>query len=119
MRQAFKNPVYLNASDAAARGIQQGDIVEVESATGKLLRIASLTETIMPGVVGLPHGSWPELNEETGFDENGAENTITTNLQDAGLYNSYHSTLVQVRKHADQTIPQADERPLVAPRGIE
>ena len=119
LRQAFKNPVYLNAQDAAARGIAQGDIVEVESATGKILRIASVTQTLMPGVVGLPHGSWPELNEETGFDENGAENTITTNLQDAGLYNSYHSTLVQVRRHADQSIPQADERPLVAPRGIE
>ncbi|NHM15698.1 molybdopterin-dependent oxidoreductase [Eggerthellaceae bacterium zg-887] len=119
LRQAFKNPVYLSAADAAERGIESGDIVEVESPTGKILRIASVVETLMPGCVGLPHGSWPEVNEEKGVDENGCENSVTVNYQAAGWYNSYHDTVVEVRKHDDQSVPMADERSLVAPAGIE
>ncbi|WP_350455112.1 molybdopterin dinucleotide binding domain-containing protein, partial [Slackia heliotrinireducens] len=119
LRQAFKNPVYMSSQDAAERGIEQGDIVEVSSETGKMIRIASVLETLMPGVVGIPHGSWPEMNEENGVDENGAENTITINVQSVGSYNSYHSTVVQVRKYEDQDGPQAEMRPLRMPEGIE
>ena len=119
LRQAFKNPVYLNASDAAERGIENGDVVEVASATGRILRIASVTETLVPGCVGLPHGSWPEMNEGTGIDENGCENTVTINYQSAGWYNSYHSTVVEVRAYEDQSVPQAEERELVAFQGVE
>ena len=118
LRQAFKNPVYLSSADAEARGIESGDVVEVESPTGTILRIASVVETLMPGCVGLPHGSWPEVNDG-GVDENGCENSVNINYQPAGWYESYHDTVVEVRKHADQSVPQAEERPLVTPRGIE
>lgn len=119
LRQAFKNPVYMNSQDAAERGIEQGDIVEVRSATGAMVRVASITETLMPGVIGLPHGSWPEVNETSGIDENGSENTVTTNVQSAGTYNSYHSTIVEVTKYEDQSIPYAEMRPLRTPNIIE
>ena len=119
LRQAFKNPVYLNATDAAERGIANGDVVEVASATGRILRIASVTETLVPGCVGLPHGAWAEMNEDDGVDENGCENTITQNFQPAGWYNSYHDTVVEVRKYEDQDVPMAEARVLVAPRGVE
>ena len=68
--------------------------------------------------MGLPHGSWPEVNDG-GVDENGCENSVNINYQPAGWYESYHDTVVEVRKHADQSVPQAEERPLVTPRGIE
>ena len=119
LRQAFKNPVYLNATDAAERGIANGDVVEVASATGRILRIASVTETLVPGCVGLPHGAWAEMNEDDGVDENGCENTVTQNFQPAGWYNSYHDTVVEVRKYEDQDVPMAEARALVAPRGVE
>lgn len=60
---------------------------------GKVLRQASVVETIMPGVLALPHGSWVDLDEETGIDRGGADNVlcgpITSNLSVAG-YNNYN-----------------------------
>ena len=54
----------MNPADAAELGIAQGDTVLATSKTGKILRPASLTETIMPGVVALPHGNWLDYDEK-------------------------------------------------------
>lgn len=77
LREAWPNPVYLNVTDAKALGIKQGDTVLIESELGKTLRPALLTETMKPGVVGLPHGAWAEYDEKTGIDKAGADNAIT------------------------------------------
>ena len=79
LREAWANPVFLNASDAKEKGIEEGDTVRVWTKYGEVLRKACCMENLMPGEVGIPHGSWVRLNEKTGIDEGGADNYLTGN----------------------------------------
>ena len=93
LREAAANPVFINASDAAEKGIQDGDTVLIYNEFGKILRNATVLESLMPGVIGLPHGSWVDIDEETGIDRGGADNVlcgpITSNSGVSG-YNNYN-----------------------------
>ena len=110
LREIAPNPVFLNASDAAAKGIQEGDFVKIWNKFGTVIRQASLTERTMPGCVGLPHGTWTRFNEE-GFDYSGSDNVIcapeTQLIQTSGYntnicnYEKYEGTL-----EPDYTWPQ-------------
>ncbi|PLR86752.1 dimethyl sulfoxide reductase subunit A [Bacillus canaveralius] len=77
LREAWPNPVYINKSDAKLKGIKDGDTVLLSSEFGKTLRPASLTETLMPGVIALPHGAWVEMDEKEEVDKAGADNMLT------------------------------------------
>ncbi|TDB94203.1 molybdopterin oxidoreductase family protein [Actinomadura sp. 7K534] len=46
----------LNPADAERLGISNGDSVRVTSRTGTVEAVAEPTDTVMPGVVSLPHG---------------------------------------------------------------
>jgi anaerobic selenocysteine-containing dehydrogenase len=46
----------LNPADAERLGLAAGDTVRVTSRTGTLEAVAEPTDTVMPGVVSLPHG---------------------------------------------------------------
>ena len=48
--------IKINAADAAARGIEQGDLVRAYNDHGYAVVKALVTEGIMPGVVSIPHG---------------------------------------------------------------
>lgn len=50
------NVLYMHPGDAEARGLADGDLVEVSSATGTVRLPVSLLDDLMPGVVALPHG---------------------------------------------------------------
>jgi anaerobic selenocysteine-containing dehydrogenase len=50
------NYLYLHPDDARGRGIADGQMVRVTSATGAVELPASLTDDMMPGSVALPHG---------------------------------------------------------------
>ncbi|WP_270295841.1 molybdopterin dinucleotide binding domain-containing protein [Eggerthella sinensis] len=93
LREAWPNPVFVNASDAAAKGIADGDTVRVYNAHGATLRTASVTEIIMPGCVGLPHGAWLDYDEDEGIDHAGTDNvlcgTVTSGMGTSG-YNNYN-----------------------------
>lgn len=56
IRQPDGNGVLLHPDDAAARGIADGDEVEVSSPTGSVRLPASLTDDVARGVVVVPHG---------------------------------------------------------------
>lgn len=68
----------IHPQDAAARGIADGDPVEVASRVGQIEVAAEVTEDIMPGVVSLPHGwghnrdglSWQTAAEHAGVSIN-------------------------------------------------
>lgn len=76
LREAWLNPVFLNRNDAEKRGIKDGDTVLLSNEYGKTLRPARLTEALMPGTIGLPHGAWVEMDEELGVDKAGADNML-------------------------------------------
>ena len=84
-----------------------------------MLRQASVLRTLMPGVVGIPHGSWPEIDPERGVSVNGCESIVTGSGVDAAIICGYNSTLVEIEKCADQDILADAERPVVMPVGIE
>ena len=50
--------IEINPRDAAQRGIQDGDPVEVYNEYGSYELWALVTETIKPGVVCVDHGWW-------------------------------------------------------------
>ncbi len=59
LRKLMPDPlVDINPADASSRGIKTGDTVTVSSPRGSIRMKASVTDTIPPGVVSLPH-QWP------------------------------------------------------------
>nr|MDQ6942535.1 molybdopterin-dependent oxidoreductase [Candidatus Eremiobacteraeota bacterium] len=56
MRGPDRCTLMINPLDAHARGIANGDSVEIRSAVGAVTVPAEVTDTLMTGVVSLPHG---------------------------------------------------------------
>ena len=77
---AGREPVRLNPLDAAARGIQAGDVVRLFNDRGACLAGAILTDDVSPGVVELSTGAWfdPEDPASVGsLDKHGNPNVLT------------------------------------------
>jgi len=70
-------PLWINPADAAARGIESGDVVKVYNERGGVLGGAYITERIMPGVVYMDHGARYDSIVPGELDRGGAINTIT------------------------------------------
>jgi anaerobic selenocysteine-containing dehydrogenase len=70
-------PVWINPSEAAQRGVRDGDVVKVYNERGAVLVGAYVTERIMPGVVYVDHGSRYDPIVPGELDRGGAINTIT------------------------------------------
>lgn len=70
-------PLWLNTSDAAKRGIKSGDIVKTYNERGAVLGGAYVTERIMPGVVYQDHGARVDSIIPGKLDRGGAINLIT------------------------------------------
>ena len=82
--------VEINPSDAAPRGIQSGDKVTVSSPRGSIKLKADVTDTILPGVVMIPH-QWPgEANVNILVDDQ--------NLDPISGFAPFKSQLCQVTK---------------------
>ncbi len=99
-REAMTNPVFINKDDAAAKGISNGDIILVRNDNGSFIRPASVSRTIMPGVILVPHGAGVRIDEESGIDKAGADNMMTSSCKEtsAGL-NGWNTTLVDYEKY--------------------
>lgn len=80
LREAWSNPVYISSHDAKEIGVKDGETVLMSNEFGKSLRPAKITEGIMPGTIGLPHGAWIDINEETGIDRAGADNLFVPHI---------------------------------------
>lgn len=72
-----REPVYLNPGDAAARGIADGDVVELVNARGRCLAGAILSAAVMPGVARLATGAWFDPDPATGLEKHGNPNVLT------------------------------------------
>ena len=91
-------PVELSADDAAARGIEDGDMVRVFNDRGAVLAAARVGSKVPPGVVALPSGWWASLVEG-----GAAANALTSDtVTDLGGGCAFHDTLVEVER-ADAT----------------
>lgn len=99
---AGREPVLLHPSDAAVRGIEGGDIVELFNARGRCLAGAKITDDIKEGCVFLWTGAWfdPDFDAPQCRDRHGNPNVLTHDLRTSSLSQSpaAHSALIDVRK---------------------
>ncbi|MFH1568093.1 MAG: molybdopterin-dependent oxidoreductase, partial [Gemmatimonadota bacterium] len=88
---------WLNPEDAAARGIADGDPVEVYNGRGTIALPAKVTPRIAPGVVCVYQGTWHRPRAD-GIDAGGCANTLTDHrLSPTGGFTT-HSSRAQVRR---------------------
>ncbi|HEU5113824.1 MAG TPA: molybdopterin-dependent oxidoreductase, partial [Acidimicrobiia bacterium] len=76
-----REQIGISPSDAAARGLQTGDLVRVFNQRGACLAAASIRADLMPGVVQLATGAWWDPTEPDGMCRAGNPNVLT---RDAG-----------------------------------
>jgi len=69
-------PVWMHPVDAAARGIEHGDVVSVFNERGTVLGGAYITERVMPGAISMDHGAKYDPIALGEIDRGGVINTI-------------------------------------------
>ncbi len=117
LRELYKiqgrEPVRINTEDAASRGIENGDLVELYNDRGTVIAGAVISDEIMKGVVSLYEGAWPSLDSK-GRCNSGLVNFLTSTQPSSGLAQATtaNTTLCSMRKCEDPEGPnQAYEKP--------
>jgi len=97
-----REPLTLNPEDAKAHGIQDGDLVELYNERGAVVVGARVSDKIMPGVVSLYEGAWPQLDSK-GRCNNGLINFLTSSRQASGLTQATtaNTCVASIRKCTD------------------
>ncbi|MDE3105929.1 MAG: molybdopterin-dependent oxidoreductase [Acidobacteriota bacterium] len=94
----------ISAEDAAARGIQHGDPVEVWNSRGRIVLRAAVTSTVGAGVVA----ATLDRNRTVG-PATGNVNALTSErLTDLGAGATFYSTLVEVRRVVPEPLRAAN-----------
>ena len=98
-----REPVLIHPQDAEARGIADGDLVELSNAQGVCLAGARITDDIARGVVFLWTGAWydPDYDHPRHRDRHGNPNVLTHDQRTSRLSQgpAAHSTFVELCKH--------------------
>ncbi len=115
LREAWPNPVFINKADAEAKGIQAGDTVLVTSPHGKGLRQALVTSRFIPGVVGIPHGSWVDMDEKTGIDKGGADNILCGGISTGQGVSGWNTCICDIEKYDGEALIPDAEKPYRLP----
>jgi biotin/methionine sulfoxide reductase len=105
-----REPISLTPTDAAARGIRDGDIVHVYNDRGGFIAGAVINEGLVPGVAQIATGAWYDPLEcglPGSLDKHGNPNTVTLNKGTSKLGQSSiaQSVLVQVERYDDVLPP--------------
>lgn len=104
LRETWENPVFLSREDAEAKGIAEGDTVLITTPAGQGLRRAALMDVLMPGVVGVPHGAWVDVDEETGIDRAGSDNyLIGAEFGGMGV-SGYNNQICNIEKYTGEKL---------------
>ncbi len=118
LRHAFANPVFVAAADASERGVENGDWVRVFNQYGSILRPASVSQRMMPGVMAIPRGPWVDIDPETGYDRVGAENVLTAPVGSGCGTAGYNTNLVNFEKYDGEMVADYELDPRI-PAGID
>lgn len=119
LREAMPNPVFINKSDATELGIKDGDTVLLSNEYGKTLRPAHTTETLIPGVVALPHGAWVEMDEKEEVDKAGADNMLTAPVSTGLGTSGWNTVICNVEKYKGEPLMEDAkwEQRIIFPEG--
>ena len=111
-----REPVRINSEDAASRGIEDGDLVELYNKRGTVIAGAVVSDDIMPGVVSIYEGCWPQLDSK-GRCNSGLINFVTSTQRSSGLSEATtaNTVLVEMRKCTDPEGPNKayDKPPII------
>lgn len=93
-----KPGVWIHTADAAARGIANGQLVDVFNDRGCVRIPAIVTSRIRQGVAAIAQGAWYTPNEK-GIDTRGCINVLTSTGKPTPLCkgNPQHTNLVEIR----------------------
>ena len=93
----YRHAMWINAADAKARGIRDGDQVRISNDHGVAILPAYVTSRIMPGITAIHHGGWYEP------DENGVDRGATPNVflgdSESPVTAPHVTNLVQIEKY--------------------
>jgi biotin/methionine sulfoxide reductase len=109
--------VHINPADAAARGIADGEVVELFNDRGRCLAGAVLNAALMPGVVRLSTGAW--YDPDGALDRHGNPNVLTLDRGASSLSQgcSAQTCLVEIRRLTEPPPPvRAFDPPLIEQR---
>ncbi len=95
LREAEPQAAWISTLDAAARGIANGDLVDIFNARGRMRILARVTERIIPGAVCISQGSWYQPDKD-GVDLGGCANVLTNDDSSPGGAVIFNTALVQV-----------------------
>ncbi|MDE8702306.1 molybdopterin-dependent oxidoreductase [Adlercreutzia equolifaciens] len=104
LRETWGNPVFLNRDDAKEKGIAEGDTVLISTKAGQGLRRAAILDILMPGVVGVPHGAWVDVDEETGIDRAGSDNYLLGAEYGGFGVSGYNNYVCNIEKYDGEPI---------------
>jgi anaerobic selenocysteine-containing dehydrogenase len=89
--------IEVHPEDAAARGLEEGDTVEVANARGAVTFRLKISDAMQRGVVYAPKGTW-RISSETGLTANALIPVeVRTDIGDGACYNE---TFVELRAYA-------------------
>ncbi len=98
LQDANRQEIWVNPVDAAAREINDGDLLKVWNDRGEVRVTAKVTPRIMPGVVAMGQGAWYKANKD-GVDIGACMNTLTSQRPSSlAKGNPQHSNLVEISK---------------------
>ncbi len=116
-----REPLVISEADARANGIQDGDLVELYNERGAVVVGARVSKNIMPGVVSLQEGAWPQLDSK-GRCNNGLINFLTSSRRASGLTQATtaNTCIASIRKctDADPGGTKAFEPPKIVKREV-
>ncbi|MCB1843692.1 MAG: molybdopterin-dependent oxidoreductase, partial [Halioglobus sp.] len=90
-RKGTTNPAHLHPSELQARGIADGEIIQVRSAHGVIPAVAAASEDVRPGVISMSHcwGGSPDPAQQADArvrDIGANTNRLINNLENAERY---------------------------------
>jgi anaerobic dimethyl sulfoxide reductase subunit A len=93
-----RDDVWLHPADAAARGINDGDLVRVFNDRGATVLPARVTDRIAAGVVSINEGAW-FTPDPAGLDMRGSANVLTDDRPSPSGATTYNTNQVEVACH--------------------
>ena len=97
-------PVEIHPADAAMRGLEDGDIVQVFNARGSMLCGVSITDSILQGVVAVSTGAWydpADPADSLGMCKHGNPNMVAPDRPTSRIAQGpgAHSCLVNITRY--------------------
>jgi len=96
--QVYQHRVWISTTDAKARGIRDGDLIQVHNDRGKVIMPAYVTSRIMPGIIAIHHGG-KYLPDESGVDFGASPSTLLGGDFESCITPAKATNLVQVEKY--------------------